>query len=194
MHSAGDSSRSPSSNHVCHYDIITSCFPAKSTSRAPRGCPRRCAMLRHLGNVQLLATLPIGFGTLFHFIATFHVSFRLAAPPYGFSSALLGLIFVDYLAGAWSPRGLGGSWLASAVANSCSACCSLGASSAHHAVFLNHSDCDRTGFVCRLRHRLSDDFDRLRDHDCQAGEDQRPSASTSLSFMSAEVSAPYCRA
>jgi predicted MFS family arabinose efflux permease len=58
-------------------------------------------MLRHLKNPQLLATYGIGFGVLFNFIAVFtYVSFHLAAPPYRFSSTLLGLIFVTYLAGA----------------------------------------------------------------------------------------------
>jgi YNFM family putative membrane transporter len=58
------------------------------------------AMLRHLRNPQLLATYAIGFGTLFNFIAIFtYVSFHLAAPPYGFSSSLLGAIFVTYLVG-----------------------------------------------------------------------------------------------
>jgi MFS transporter, YNFM family, putative membrane transport protein len=58
-------------------------------------------MVRHLGNAQLLATFAVGFGTLFNFIATFtYVSFRLAAPPYHFSSTLLGMIFITYLAGA----------------------------------------------------------------------------------------------
>jgi predicted MFS family arabinose efflux permease len=57
-------------------------------------------MLRHLKNPQLLATYGIGFGVLFNFIAVFtYVSFHLAAPPYRFSSTLLGLIFVTYLAG-----------------------------------------------------------------------------------------------
>lgn len=57
-------------------------------------------MLRHLRNPQLLATYGIGFGVLFNFIAVFtYVSFHLAAPPYHFSSTLLGLIFVTYLAG-----------------------------------------------------------------------------------------------
>jgi predicted MFS family arabinose efflux permease len=57
-------------------------------------------MLRHLRNPQLLATYGIGFGVLFNFIAVFtYVSFHLAAPPYRFSSTLLGLIFVTYLAG-----------------------------------------------------------------------------------------------
>jgi MFS transporter, YNFM family, putative membrane transport protein len=58
-------------------------------------------MLRHLRNSQLLATYAIGFGVLFNFIAVFtYVSFHLAAPPFGFSSTLLGAIFITYLAGA----------------------------------------------------------------------------------------------
>jgi MFS transporter, YNFM family, putative membrane transport protein len=57
-------------------------------------------MLRHLKNPQLLATYAIGFGALFNFIAVFtYVSFHLAAPPYRFSSSLLGAIFVTYLVG-----------------------------------------------------------------------------------------------
>jgi YNFM family putative membrane transporter len=58
-------------------------------------------MLRHLKNPQLVVTCAIGFGTLFNFIAVFtYVSFHLAAPPYNFSSTLLGAIFVTYLVGA----------------------------------------------------------------------------------------------
>jgi YNFM family putative membrane transporter len=57
-------------------------------------------MLRHLKNPQLVATFAIGFGVLFNFIAVFtYVSFHLAAPPYNFSSTLLGAIFVTYLVG-----------------------------------------------------------------------------------------------
>jgi MFS transporter, YNFM family, putative membrane transport protein len=57
-------------------------------------------MLRHLKNPQLLATFAIGFGVLFTFIAVFtYVSFHLAAPPYLFSSTLLGAIFTCYLVG-----------------------------------------------------------------------------------------------
>jgi MFS transporter, YNFM family, putative membrane transport protein len=57
-------------------------------------------MLQHLRNPQLVATYAIGFGVLFNFIAVFtYVSFHLAAPPYDFSSTLLGTIFVTYLAG-----------------------------------------------------------------------------------------------
>jgi len=58
-------------------------------------------MLRHLRNPQLVATYAIGFGVLFNFIAVFtFVNFHLAAPPYRFSSTLLGAIFVTYLAGS----------------------------------------------------------------------------------------------
>jgi len=72
-------------------------------------------MLRHLKNPQLLATYAIGFGVLFNFIAVFtYVSFHLAAPPYLFSSTLLGAIFVTYLVGTvvspmtgWAIAGLG---------------------------------------------------------------------------------------
>jgi predicted MFS family arabinose efflux permease len=57
-------------------------------------------MLQHLKNPQLLATYAIGFGVLFNFIAVFtYVGFHLAAPPYLFSSTLLGAIFVTYLVG-----------------------------------------------------------------------------------------------
>jgi MFS transporter, YNFM family, putative membrane transport protein len=58
-------------------------------------------MKRHLRNPQLVATYAVGFGTLFNFIATFtYVTFLLAAPPYGFSATLLGMIFLVYLGGA----------------------------------------------------------------------------------------------
>ena len=58
-------------------------------------------MLQHLKNPQLLATYAVGFGVLFNFVAVFtYVSFHLAAEPYGFSSTLLGLIFITYLLGA----------------------------------------------------------------------------------------------
>src|ERR1700720_2402981 len=57
-------------------------------------------MLRHLKNPQLLATYAIGFGVLFNFVAVFtYVSFHLAAPPFSFSSTLLGAIFTTYLIG-----------------------------------------------------------------------------------------------
>ena len=66
-------------------------------------------MLRHLRNLQLMATCAVGFGVLFNFIAIFtYVSFRLAAPPYNFTPSLLGAVFLTYLVGAvatpWTGR------------------------------------------------------------------------------------------
>jgi predicted MFS family arabinose efflux permease len=66
-------------------------------------------MVRHLGNLQLMATCAVGFGVLFTFIAIFtYVSFRLAAPPYNFTPTLLGAIFLTYMAGTvaapWTGR------------------------------------------------------------------------------------------
>src|SRR5260370_3228980 len=65
--------------------------------------------MRHLGNLQLLATCVVGFGVLFNFIAIFtYVSFRLASPPYNFTPYLLGALFFTYLVGAvatpWTGR------------------------------------------------------------------------------------------
>jgi MFS transporter, YNFM family, putative membrane transport protein len=58
-------------------------------------------MFAHLGNPRLLAIYAVGFGVLFNFIATFtYVSFHLAAPPYYFSSTLLGALFATYLGGS----------------------------------------------------------------------------------------------
>jgi YNFM family putative membrane transporter len=55
----------------------------------------------HVRNRQLLATYAIGFCILCAQIATFtYVTFHLAAPPFGFSTAALGWIFVTYLLGA----------------------------------------------------------------------------------------------
>src|SRR5947207_4482075 len=72
-------------------------------------------MLQHLKNPQLVATYGIGFVVFFDFLAVFtYVSFHLAAPPYNFSSTLLGTLFMTYLVGAivspmtgWAIRQLG---------------------------------------------------------------------------------------
>jgi len=57
-------------------------------------------MLRHIRNPQLIAIYAVGFGVLFNFIAVFtYVSFHLAAPPYDFTPAKLGLLFITYLVG-----------------------------------------------------------------------------------------------
>lgn len=68
-------------------------------------------MLGHLRNPRLLAIYAVGFGVLFNFTSVFtYVNFHLAAPPYLFSPALLGAIFVTYLAGSllvpWIGRGV----------------------------------------------------------------------------------------
>jgi YNFM family putative membrane transporter len=68
-------------------------------------------MLRHLRDRRLIATYAIGFGVLFNFIATFtYVSFHLAAPPYLFSPALLGMLFLTYLVSSpllpWTGRAI----------------------------------------------------------------------------------------
>lgn len=58
-------------------------------------------MARHLRDRQLIAFYAVGFGVLFNFMAVFtYVSFHLAAPPYDFTPAMLGALFVTYLAGS----------------------------------------------------------------------------------------------
>lgn len=65
----------------------------------------------HLRNRALLSRYAIGFCVLFSLVATFtYVTFHLAAPPFLLSPALLGLIFVVYLAGA-AITPLAGRWL-----------------------------------------------------------------------------------
>lgn len=57
-------------------------------------------MLRHFNNPSLLVTFGIGFNILFVLVATFtYVTFHLAAPPYGLSTAALSLLFSVYLVG-----------------------------------------------------------------------------------------------
>jgi predicted MFS family arabinose efflux permease len=57
-------------------------------------------MLQHFRNPRLIATYAIGFSILFVLITVFtFVNFRLAAPPFGLSTAALGTIFLTYLAG-----------------------------------------------------------------------------------------------
>jgi predicted MFS family arabinose efflux permease len=59
------------------------------------------AMWRHLRNPRLLATYAVGFCVMFSLLGTFtYVNFYLAAPPFGLSTAALGLLFVVYLVGA----------------------------------------------------------------------------------------------
>src|SRR4029077_18062735 len=68
-------------------------------------------MLAPLRNPRLLPIYAVGFGVLFNFTSVFtYVNFHLAAPPYLFAPALLGAIFVTYLAGSllvpWIGRGV----------------------------------------------------------------------------------------
>jgi predicted MFS family arabinose efflux permease len=57
-------------------------------------------IMRHLRNPQLIATFAVGFNVLFSLVATFtYVTFYLAAPPFGLSSAQLSALFMVYLVG-----------------------------------------------------------------------------------------------
>ena len=79
--------------------IVVSTLPReKQFVRSGRLSSSLAQMMRHFRDRQLMATYAIGFGVLFNFIATFtYVSFHLAAPPYLFSPALLGALFLTYL-------------------------------------------------------------------------------------------------
>ncbi len=75
--------------------------PETKFVRSPGFGASSMQLVRHLGNLQLLSAYGIGFGVLFNYIAVFtYVSFHLAAPPFNFSSTLLGAIFITYLIGA----------------------------------------------------------------------------------------------
>lgn len=90
--------------------IVAWNLPTEKNFRKSEGFAASCRqMLRHLGNLQLMATCAVGFGVLFNFIAIFtYVSFRLAAPPYNFSATMLGAIFLTYMVGTvvtpWTGR------------------------------------------------------------------------------------------
>jgi predicted MFS family arabinose efflux permease len=59
------------------------------------------SLAAHLSSRPLLGTYAAGFCVLFTQIATFtYVTFHLASPPFGLSTAALGWLFVVYLAGA----------------------------------------------------------------------------------------------
>jgi predicted MFS family arabinose efflux permease len=68
-------------------------------------------MARHMRNPRLLAAYAVGFCVLFSMLATFtYVNFYLAAPPFGWSAAALGFLFVVYLAGALATT-IAGRWI-----------------------------------------------------------------------------------
>src|SRR5712691_7521173 len=114
-------------------------------------------MMRHLRNPQLLATYAIGFGTLFNFIAVFtYVSFHLAAPPYRFSSTLLGAIFVTYLVGTviapmtgWAIRRLGRRRLIIAVIAAWAGGAALTLATPVAAIVLGLTLCAACGMLCQ---------------------------------------------
>jgi predicted MFS family arabinose efflux permease len=70
----------------------------------PRGASEHSqsgSLAAHLTNRPLLGTYAAGFCVLFTQIATFtYVTFHLAGPPFGLSTAALGWLFAVYLAGA----------------------------------------------------------------------------------------------
>jgi predicted MFS family arabinose efflux permease len=69
------------------------------------------AFARHLRHKKLLATYAVGFCVLCSQVAMFtYVTFPLAAPPYGLSTAALGSLFVVYLVGA-AATPLSGRWI-----------------------------------------------------------------------------------
>ena len=81
--------------------------PVQSEPRAPsrtagaRRYSGAAAAARLLRNSQLRATYAIGFCVLFTNVAMFtYVTFHLAAPPFGLSTAALGWLFVVYVIGA----------------------------------------------------------------------------------------------
>jgi predicted MFS family arabinose efflux permease len=83
----------------------------KTAKRAGPSTALPAAAWGHLRNGALLARYAIGFCVLFSLVGTFtYVTFYLAAPPFLLSPALLGLIFVVYLAGA-AVTPLAGRWL-----------------------------------------------------------------------------------
>ena len=124
-------------------------------------------MLRHLKNPQLLATYAIGFGVLFNFIAVFtYVSFHLAAPPYDFSSTLLGAIFVTYLVGTiiapmtgWMVARLGRRWFILTVIAAWAAGALLMLAPPVAAIVAGLILCAACGMLCQTI------CDRLRDGD-----------------------------
>jgi MFS transporter, YNFM family, putative membrane transport protein len=85
--------------------------PGKRFVKAPPSFSTASAMARHMRNPRLLATYSVGFCVLFSMLATFtYVNFYLAAPPFGWSTTRLGLLFIVYLAGA-AAAPIAGRWI-----------------------------------------------------------------------------------
>jgi predicted MFS family arabinose efflux permease len=86
---------------ACALGVVLLLPPERRFVRASNIAAALRQMLRHLRNPQLGATYLLGFGVLFNFIAAFtYVNFLLAAPPFSLSAALLGSVFIVYLAGS----------------------------------------------------------------------------------------------
>ncbi len=80
-------------------------------SPLPKGTHEGTNVSRHLRNPQLLATYAVGFNVLFTLVATFtYITFYLASPPFGLSSAQLSALFMVYLVGLVITP-LGGVWI-----------------------------------------------------------------------------------
>jgi len=76
-------------------------LPVEQRRRRPVHASVGGALAGHLRNPQLVVTYAIGFCILFTQVATFtYITFHLAAPPFGLSTAALGWIFITYLVGA----------------------------------------------------------------------------------------------
>jgi MFS transporter, YNFM family, putative membrane transport protein len=75
------------------------------------GESRRRSLAAHLTSRPLIGTYAAGFCVLFTQIATFtYVTFHLAGPPFGLSTAALGWLFTVYLAGALAAP-IAGRWV-----------------------------------------------------------------------------------
>src|SRR5262245_45519045 len=84
--------------------------PDDSHSSTPGDSPSG-SLAAHLTSKPLLGTYAAGFCVLFTQIAMFtYVTFHLAGPPFGLSTAALGWLFVVYLAGAVAAP-IAGRWI-----------------------------------------------------------------------------------
>jgi predicted MFS family arabinose efflux permease len=80
-------------------------------SPLPEGAEEKTDFIRHLRNPRLLATFAVGFNVLFTLVATFtYITFYLAAPPFGLSTAELSALFMVYLVGLIVTP-IGGVWI-----------------------------------------------------------------------------------
>ena len=85
--------------------------PREAHGSASSQSPAGSSLAAHLTSRPLLGTYAAGFCVLFTQIVTFtYVTFHLAAPPFGLSTAALGWLFVVYLAGA-AVAPIAGQWV-----------------------------------------------------------------------------------